>query len=92
MNYRLINKEDIAQLKFPKSDVLLNAELKKERAEKLYKAMLLGNGYKVKVRIIFDDINGTHAVETTVWETSEDNVLIKAGLNIPVHVIRDVLL
>lgn len=88
----VIAKESIPQLRFPRADVLSDPEARKERAEKLYKAMLLGNGHKVKVKIVFDDVEGTKAVETTVWETSEDNVLLKGGAHIPVHAIRDVLL
>lgn len=88
----LIAKEAIPLLKFPRTDVLSDPEARKERAEKLYKAMLLGNGHKVKVKIVFDDVEGTKAVETTVWETSEDNVLLKGGANLPVHAVRDVLL
>ncbi|MCS6980673.1 MAG: hypothetical protein N2110_04215 [Flavobacteriales bacterium] len=92
MPYTIIPKESIPALRFPKSDVLPEGEARKERAEKLYKAMLLGNGYKVKVKIIFEDLEGIKAVETTVWETSEDNVLLKGGVNLPVHAVRDVLL
>lgn len=88
----LISKESIPALTFPRADVLKDPEARKERAEKLYKAMLLGNGHKLKVKIVFDDAEGTKAVETTVWETSEDNVLLKGGVNLPVHAVRDVLL
>ncbi|MCS6980180.1 MAG: hypothetical protein N2050_02180 [Flavobacteriales bacterium] len=88
----VVPKESIAHLRFPRHDVLPDGESRKERFEKLHKAMLLGNGYKVKVTLVFEDLEGLKAVETTVWETSEDNVLLKGNVHLPVHVIRDVLL
>ncbi len=85
-----IQKEEIAGLKFPKADVLATAAERKERFSKLEKAMLLGNGYKVKVKIVFDSVDSTYIVETTVWEASEDDLMLKGDVHIPIHCIRDV--
>lgn len=86
----LVPKEAISRYKFVINDVLQNPEERKLRQAQLEKAMILGNGYKGKVRIIFETQEGTKAVETTVWQTGQDNIMLKGGINIPIRCIREV--
>lgn len=86
----LVPKEAISRYKFVINDVLQNPEERKIRQAQLEKAMILGNGYKGKVRIIFETQEGTKAVETTVWQTGQDNIMLKGGINIPIRCIREV--
>ncbi|MBE2247626.1 MAG: hypothetical protein IAE67_10240 [Candidatus Competibacteraceae bacterium] len=86
----LIQKENVKLYKFVTGDVLTTAEEKKLRMAQLEKAMLLGNGYKGKVKIIFETQEGAKAVETTVWQTGQENIMLKGGVNIPIRCIREV--
>jgi hypothetical protein len=52
-------------------DVLLTDPERKYRNRMLYMAMILGNGYKSKVKITFHSIDGPRTVETTVWATTD---------------------
>lgn len=90
MEIKLIEKEAVLGLKFPAKDVLEDTESRQERRRKLEQARTLGNGYKTKVKILFQTVEGPRKVETTVWDASEDQILLKAGVWIPVHAILDV--
>lgn len=87
-----IEKEQIKELEFNNesrsTDML---ELKKIK-NLLYLGMVLGNGYRHKVKIIFDSLDGRKMVETTIWATTNNNVVLKGGTVIPVSVIVDVQL
>lgn len=86
----LIPKEEINRYKFVMNDVLQTDEERKIRQSQLEKAMILGNGYKGKIKIIFETQEGIKAVETTVWQTGQDNIMLKGGVNIPIRCIREV--
>lgn len=90
MSIPVIPKEEVAKFKFVSEDVLKTDNERHERFSKLEKAMVLGNGYKTKVKITFETIEGVRKVETTVWEASEDQLLIKGDTMIPIHAILDV--
>lgn len=88
-----INKEEIkGKVRFPSSDILSSREEREERKKKLDKAMLLGNGYKGKIKIIFETEEGQRVVETTVWATTDTTIQLKGDVSIPIHAIRDVIL
>lgn len=91
-NVQMMIKEDLGSITFINSDVLQTAEERKERYSKLQRAMILGNGYKGKVRIIFETTSGSKAVETTIWQATEDNVMLKGGIRIPIKSIREVII
>ena len=54
--------------------------------------MILGNNYHTKVKIIFECKQGIFQVETTVWTATEDFVLLKGGVYLPVMCIHDVII
>lgn len=85
----LINKEDIANLHFPKEDVLLTPEDKKERLKKIERAMYLGNN-KIKVQIIFQDVEGKKVVDTSIWGITEQNIILKGTTIIPIRSIYEI--
>ena len=89
---KLVEKEEIPDLSFPKSEILHSHEKIAERRHKLEKAMKLGNNHKHKVRIIFEDNEGLKEVDTTIWSAMEKNVSLKAGTHIPVHRIHDIII
>lgn len=87
-----ISKETIPSLHFRYSEVLHSDFDKQLRQDKLYKAMILGNTDKKKVGIIFETTEGTRQVETTVWASVKDNIVLKHGIYIPICCIRDVII
>lgn len=87
---QLIPKEQVGSLKFPKDDVLTNADDRKKRYRDLQNAMILGNTEHGKLRITFQTLEGTKAVETTVWAATESEVSLKGGVNIPLTAIYGV--
>ena len=92
METPIINKENISKLSFPFNDVLNNTDEKQMRFEKLRTALVLGNGFKHKVKIIFRDVNLKQMVETTLWFVSEKHIILKSGIVMPVGCIEEVIL
>jgi xylose isomerase len=92
MEYELIEKERLPHYHFVKADVLPDEESRRQRWQLLEKAVALGNDYKQKVRLIFGTTRGIKAIETTLWALTDGHVEIKAGIDIPVHSIYQVIL
>lgn len=80
-----VEKELIEGLKFPSVDVLSSPEDKIRRRIDLERAMRAGNLEKVKFSIVFEDNEGIKEVRTTIWATTENNVLLKRNAAIPIH-------
>ncbi|TXC81771.1 hypothetical protein [Luteibaculum oceani] len=89
---KLVEKEAIANFHFPHEEVLLTKEAQAERKIKIERATALGNTEKFKCRIVFEDSEGLKAVETTVWASGDDNIVLKQGVFIPVHRIHEIKL
>lgn len=86
----MVEKEMISSLTFPKEEVLKDADKQKELKTALDKAMKLGNAYKGKVKIVFEDSEGVKAVETTIWGVTDKNVLLKQTTLIPIRRILEI--
>ncbi len=80
-----IDKEQIQFLHFPHQEVLDNKKQKRDRYRKLRRAMSLGNLEHVKVKILFADDEGEKEVETTVWGITEQSVILKQSMVIPLE-------
>lgn len=87
----VIEKENIKGLQFKGAEVLSDVNAQKVRASELHRGMLLGNAYKSKVKIIFESIAGMNMVNTTIWATTDKNVVLKGGLLIPICSIIEVI-
>ncbi|MEX0968562.1 MAG: hypothetical protein WD077_15125 [Bacteroidia bacterium] len=85
-----IDKELIQNCRFSSQDVLYRPADRIQRREKLEKARILGNGHKHKVRIKFQTTEGQKQVETTVWAVTEENIILKGGVCIPISCILEV--
>lgn len=83
-------KEEIKFLHFPKDDVLFVSEDQKNRTNSLNSAISLGNLNHQKVKITFQDVEGTKQVETTIWGVTDRDVILKQGTTIPIHRIVNV--
>jgi uncharacterized protein (UPF0248 family) len=86
----LVQKEEIANLLFPSREVLASAEEIKLRRKDLERATTLGNVERGKIKIIFEDSKGLKKVETTIWATTEKNIVLKGGVFIPIHRIHQI--
>ena len=87
---RLIEKEDIKEFTFNQGDVLISEEQKRERQARIKRGMRLGNSFKRKVKIIFEDIEGIKKVETTIWGFTDKNVILKKTTIIPIRCIHEI--
>lgn len=85
-----VNKEKISSFTFPKGDVLSGSEHIQKRRDDLEMATRLGNNYRRKVKIVFEDAEGVKQVETTIWAAMEKNIALKGGTNIPIRRIHEV--
>lgn len=87
---QIIDKETIAQLRFPAEALKRSKEDQQKLMEKLKDATSLGNMDHHKCRITFRDDQGLKVVETTIWATGEKNIVLKHGMTIPIHRIVEV--
>jgi hypothetical protein len=86
--FEIIEKEAIETLKFPHEEVLTDAEKIKDRTDNLNKALSLGNLEHFKIKIYFEDNTKKRMVDTTVWGLTEERVILKQGLVIPIERIH----
>lgn len=89
---QLIEKEAISALHFPTTPIANRPIEIKALKRKLDKAMILGNAHHNKIRILFEDDQGLKEVRTTIWASGENYIVLKQGVTIPIHRIRDVRL
>ncbi len=83
--FTIIDKEDIALLKFPITDVLDDVDEIKTRMSEINRALSLGNLEHSKIKIFFEDSESKKIVDTTVWGVTDKNVMLKQGVMIPIH-------
>jgi uncharacterized protein (UPF0248 family) len=86
----VINKEDVPNYQFISYDVLDDVAARAQRKADLEKAMVLGNGAQVKISIVFLTTDGLKKVETTVWAATDEAIMLKGGVSIPVHCIKEI--
>ena len=89
--FELIDKELIASLNFPKSDVLEDKEDISGRKNDLDRALSLGNLEHVKIKINLEDDMSKKMVETTIWGVTDSRVILKQGVVIPVNRIHKIV-
>lgn len=86
----LIDKEQVATLRFPPIEIARTKEERTQLMDKLKQATVLGNIDHSKIRIVFDDDQGRKMIETTIWATGDKNIVLKHGMTIPIHRIVDI--
>lgn len=84
-NFEIIEKEAIEKLHFPKNDVLEDKEAIQQRNSELKRALALGNLEHSKIKIYFEDDLSKKVVETTVWAVTDNSVILKQGVAIPIN-------
>lgn len=89
--FQIIDKELIASLSFPNKEVLEDLEDIKQRKQDLDRALTLGNLEHVKIKIYFEDDSSCKMVETTIWGVTDNRVILKQGVVIPVNRIHKLI-
>ncbi|RZJ30280.1 MAG: hypothetical protein EOO48_05350 [Flavobacterium sp.] len=84
-HFETIQKESIDSLKFPKSDVLEDRSAMTQRLCELQRAQALGNLERGKTQIFFEDNKSKKVVETTIWGVTDNRVILKKGVGIPIN-------
>jgi hypothetical protein len=86
----VIPKESVNEYTFIKNEVLASTNDIRQRKIDLNRALILGNAYRRKVKIIFETTKGLCQVETTIWAVTEKNVILKGGKIIPITTVHKV--
>ena len=89
--FKPIEKEDIADLIFPTTDVLTDKHEIFQRKQDLEKAMALGNTEHVKIEIFFEDDKNQLVTNTTVWAVTPEHIVLKKGVTIPINRIYRII-
>lgn len=88
---QLIEKENISNLTFSKTDVVFDPDKQKKRMADLYRSQTLGNLLQTKVKITFETADHqAYMVETTVWAVGDSFVALKGGKYLPIRSIIQV--
>jgi len=85
-----IQKEKISVLCFPHEEVLIEKSKQGMRYGALHQALVYGNNFRYKVKIMFEDDESLKVVETTIWAVTEKMVVLKGGIVIPIHRVHSV--
>lgn len=83
--FELIEKEAITTLHFPETDVLQEKHAILQRSSDLDRALSLGNLEHGKTKIYFEDNQSKKMVETTIWGVTDQRVILKQGVVIPIN-------
>lgn len=85
LEFEIIEKENIDTLKFPHTEILEDDTAIMQRTTELNRALALGNLEHSKIQIYFADEQSKKMVETTVWAVTDESVVLKKGVGIPIN-------
>ncbi|MBS1658318.1 MAG: hypothetical protein K1X63_13775 [Chitinophagales bacterium] len=88
----VVPKESLRDYHFVNYEVLDSETEIEERKRLLDEAMILGNGEKQKVKMVFETNEGPIMVETTIWDTTDSHIELKHGVDVPICCIREVII
>lgn len=83
--FELVEKESVAGMHFPAEEILRSDSEKKLRQAGLDRANALGNLEHYKVKIYFADEAGQKLVNTTIWGVTDQFILLKQNVVLPIH-------
>jgi hypothetical protein len=86
--FELVEKEGVAKFQFPADEVLKSETERKLRKMELDRAISLGNLEHHKVKIYFEDDKKKKVVHTTIWAVTEDSIVLKQNVVIPINRIH----
>ena len=91
LHFQSIEKEEVASLKFPNTDVMSDKNDVIQRKSDLERALTLGNLEHLKIKIFFEDESLKRVTETTVWGITADEVILKKCVVIPINRIHKII-
>lgn len=91
VTFEPIEKEQISSLHFPQTEVLEDNDAIKIRTADLNRAMALGNLEHLKMKIYFEDDTSKKFVDTTIWGVTDQKIILKQGVVIPIHRIYKIV-
>ena len=91
LEYEQIDKEQIASLHFPTTEVLKEKEEVSQRKTDLERALTLGNLEHLKMKIYFEDDATLKMTETTIWGVTDNRIILKQGVVIPLNRIHKIV-
>lgn len=91
MNAVLVEKEQIRDLTYPSTVAERSKDLTRELIGKCQKALTLGNLHKVKCSILFWDTEGLKKVNTTIWGSFDDHIVLKGGVSLNLRYVEDII-
>ncbi|KIX22306.1 hypothetical protein SY27_00105 [Flavobacterium sp. 316] len=91
LEYQIIDKESISSLHFPNTEVLKDKEEVYQRKNDLDRALSLGNLEHLKIKIYFEDDESIKMTETTIWGVTDNRIILKQGVVIPLNRIHKVI-
>lgn len=80
-----IDKELVEGLHFPMEEVLTNDDYIADRKRAVQRAISLGNLEHQKVKIYFADETGEKMVHTTIWAVTDEAIVLKKSVIIPIQ-------
>jgi len=83
--YQLVEKESVADFRFPHEDVLIKESEIKLLKTQLDRANALGNLEHHKVKVYFIDHEGKKMVHTTIWGITDKSILLKKNVIVPIR-------
>lgn len=84
-NFVLVEKEEVGNLVFPLAEILNSSAAREERKMSVNRAISLGNLEHHKVKIFFADNEGEKMVHTTIWAATDESIVLKQHVVIPVN-------
>jgi len=85
-----ITKEQIPELECSASEVLTCDEEMEVRRASIERAAYLSKSFYLKARIIFETSKGTKEVFTTIWATTDNFIVLKGGVTLPIHCVKGI--
>lgn len=82
----MILKEEIGQYHIVHAQEDQSEHWKQE----LSYAVRLGNEFKGKTTITFETSEGSRTVQTTVWSLTDNYIVLKGGITVPLYSITEV--
>jgi len=82
--FALVEKEVIADLHFPTTEVLKSEKETVALKMELERAIALGNLEHQKVKIYFEDDKKKRVVNTTIWAVTDNAIVLKQNVVIPI--------
>lgn len=81
----LVEKEDIAGFHFPLEEVSKSDKEAGLLENELNRAISLGNLEHFKVKIYFEDDRKKKVVHTTIWAVTDNSIVLKQNIVIPIR-------